>query len=233
MLVLKLFAMLFQSRKGLSSLAKLAHLFNGNLILTHRIEQLDKWLIFFRSKFIAIDNLNLNSSSRGKVVLSLKDGWLSGFTDAEGCFNISITERSANTLGYRTKLRFILDQNDKFLLETIRDLLKTGLVYKRSKNLPIQAPNILPSVRESASSTASLPDQGLDHFRFTAESLIGFPVIVSYFEMFPLKTFKKEAFQKWLIIYTMMVNKEHLTQEGLDKIRILAKSVNDKSSLND
>jgi hypothetical protein len=31
----------------------------------------------------------------------------------------------------------------------------------------------------------------------------------------------------------MMKNKEHLNQEGLAKIKILAKLVNDKSNLND
>lgn len=31
----------------------------------------------------------------------------------------------------------------------------------------------------------------------------------------------------------MMINKEHLNQEGLAKIKLLAKLVNDKSNLND
>lgn len=31
----------------------------------------------------------------------------------------------------------------------------------------------------------------------------------------------------------MIKNKEHLNQEGLDKIKILAKLVNDKSNLNE
>lgn len=98
----------------ITSLTILAHLFNGNLFLKHRIEQLDKWIKFLQSK--SINNL----SNERPVNISLKDGWLSGFTDAEGCFNVHITKRDANTVGYNTKLRFILDQNDFYALEIIQ-----------------------------------------------------------------------------------------------------------------
>jgi hypothetical protein len=51
---------------------------------------------------------------------------------AEGCFNVHITKRVANTVGYNTKLRFILDQNDSYALEIIKNTLKTGFISKRS-----------------------------------------------------------------------------------------------------
>ena len=70
-------------------------------------------------------------------------------------------------------------------------------------------------------------------YRYISNFLIGFPTIISYFKLFPLKTIKKEAFIKWSNIYTMMINKEHLNQEGLTKIKVLAKLVNDKSGIND
>jgi hypothetical protein len=124
-----------------------------------------------------------------------------------GCFNVHITKREANTVGYNTKLRFILDQNDLYALEIIQDILKTGFISKRSDKT--------------------------QSYRYISNSLIGFPTIISYFKLFPLKTIKKEAFIKWSNIYTMMINKEHLNQEGLSKIKVLAKLVNDKSGLND
>ena len=49
--------------------------------------------------------------------------------------------------------------------------------------------------------------------------------------MFPLKTIKKEAFIKWSNIRTMMLNKEHLKSDGFEKIKLLAKLVNDKSDI--
>ncbi len=42
---------------------------------------------------------------------------------------------------------------------------------------------------------------------------------MDYLNSFPLKTFKKESYNKWLNIYYMILNKEHLTEEGLIKIK--------------
>ena len=102
--------------------------------------------------------------------ISLKDGWLSGITDAEGCFNINISSRPANTVGFYTKLRFIIDQNDEKTLNLIRNIIDTGYVYQRKSNLAA--------------------------FRYTSESFKGLETVVLYFGAFPLKTFKKEAFKK-------------------------------------
>lgn len=41
---------------------------------------------------------------------TLNDAWLSGFTDAEGCFNVKIDKRSNTVTGFSVMLRFILDQ---------------------------------------------------------------------------------------------------------------------------
>ena len=47
---------------------------------------------------------------------TLNDAWLSGFTDAEGCFNVKIEKRSNTVTGFSVMLRFILDQqNSQYL----------------------------------------------------------------------------------------------------------------------
>lgn len=43
---------------------------------------------------------------------SLNDAWLSGFTDAEGTFNVNITKRENTVTGYRVQLRYILDKKN-------------------------------------------------------------------------------------------------------------------------
>jgi hypothetical protein len=182
----------------LPSILKLTYLFNGNLFLIHRINQLEKWIEILKSKSINIEHINT------KVNISLQDGWLSGFTDSEGCFNVHIFKNDKYSLGATTKLRFILDQNDKLALENIRYLFLTGYVSKRSRNT----------------------------FRFTAESLSKLKIIINYFKLFQLKTIKKEAFEKWCEIYLMMLDKKHLNKSGFIKIKLLAKLVNDKSNLN-
>lgn len=169
----------------LPSIIKLTYLFNGNLFLIHRINQLEKWIEILNSKLITIEHKNT------KVNIYLQDSWLSGFSDSESCFNVHIFKNDKYTLGVTTKLRFILDQNDKLALENIRDLFMTGYVSPRSKN----------------------------SFRFTAESISKINLIINYFKLFPLKSFKTEAYEKWCEIYLMMLDKKHLDKAGLIKIK--------------
>ena len=149
---------------------------------------------------------------------SLKDSWLSGFTEAEGCFNVNIIKRQSNKLGYRTKLRFILDQKDINALIYIRNLFKTGLVYNRKASNNVKKNSLLPPSINSITNNS----------RYVAESLSGMSNIINYYNRYPLKTIKKEAYQKWVNVYLMMKLKKHLNKEGLIEIRELASLINKK-----
>jgi hypothetical protein len=61
----------------------LAVLFNGRLATKNKIEQLRKWIECLNKNFeVIIHNPN-------PFMPTLYDAWLSGFTDAEGCFYVS------------------------------------------------------------------------------------------------------------------------------------------------
>lgn len=66
------------------------------------------------------------------VIITLQDARLSGFTDAEGCFNVSITENCRYTLGHVIKMRYILDQKDNIILNNVCGLFGFGKVTLRS-----------------------------------------------------------------------------------------------------
>lgn len=66
------------------------------------------------------------------VSVTLQDAWLSGFTDAEGCFNVSIASNARYTLGSVIKMRYILDQKDSVILMAIQNLFGFGKVSLRS-----------------------------------------------------------------------------------------------------
>jgi hypothetical protein len=175
------------------NIALLYDLFNGNLVLPHRQSQLTFWS--------TILSLNIVSPILPLILPSLNDAWLSGFTDAEGCFNAIVSPRSNSVTGFRVILRFLLDQkNAEPTLLYIRNLFSFGSVALRGTTNGV--------------------------YRYTCGSYIGLVSVRDYFLSFPLKTKKSLSFTKWNSIYTMVLNKEHLTQPGLDIIRGISKEIN-------
>ena len=63
-------------------------------------------------------------------------------------------------------------------------------------------------------------------YRYANDSLIGLVSVRQYFLAFPLKSKKGESFSKWESVYSMILEKEHLTSDGLLRIRTIAKSIN-------
>ena len=53
----------------------------------------------------------------------ITNSWLSGFIDAEGCFNAQTITDSKYSLGFRVRLRFIVNQKDE------NDILKQNKVF--------------------------------------------------------------------------------------------------------
>lgn len=178
----------------------LSLLFNGNLVLDHRINQLNSWINTLNNKYSY--NLILISTPQ---IISLNDAWISGFIDAEGCFNVTITTNKRYSLGYVIKLRFILDQNNKLCLNKIQSLFNTGKVILRTKSI--------------------------NHYRYTITGFSNFKDLYNYLNNYPLKTKKLESFIKWSIIYNMIINKEHLSLIGLNKIKILKTQINLNTSI--
>lgn len=106
----------------------LFNLFNGNLHLENRILQLREWEKLWNSKEKNKDNRLIVITKPMK--LSLNNSWLSGFTDAEGCFNVYVYKNKKVV-----RMRFILDQKDGYLLfNDLKNILGAGSVYMRKNN---------------------------------------------------------------------------------------------------
>ena len=96
------------------SILLLVYIFNGNLVLTHRQKQLGEWI-----KALNISmNLELTLDPE-LMVPKLSDAWLSGFTDAEGCFNVNI----------RPPLRGVQLQDTEFLCDSYWIKKMQNLLY--------------------------------------------------------------------------------------------------------
>nr|QWC53654.1 LAGLIDADG homing endonuclease [Rhizoctonia solani] len=188
------------------SILLLCLLFNANLVLPYRVEQLGQWIIDLNAKLTSPQSriyglIPLITLITDTANPSLEDAWLSGFTDAEGTFNVNITERPNTVSGFRVQLRFLLDQNNAYnTLTHIRDLFGSGKVSYRGETKNV--------------------------YRFTINTFTGLSSVCSYFLSFPLKTKKGVSFTNWYQVYGMVINKEHLSKEGLDKVRSIAKTIN-------
>lgn len=148
--------------EDLPSITKLAYLFNGNLVLEHRIEQLSGWVSSLLQHGINLPYITT------PALISFTDGWLSGFTDAEGCFNITLLNRIAYTLGIQPLVRFILDQNNERILKYIKVLVASGFVYFRTESLAC--------------------------FRYECSSRRHQAILIKYFAEYPLRTIKADAY---------------------------------------
>jgi len=184
-----------------SHILLLAFLFNGNLALTHRIHQLSLWVQVLNNHFGVNTILFRNTA----VSVTLQDAWLSGFTDAEGCFNVSVTYNTRYTLDYVIKMRYLLDQKDNSILLIIQNLFGFGKVTLRPKTDGV--------------------------YRYTVTGFKTANAIISYFKVFPLLTNKANSFAKWSTIHNIVFNKLHLSDEGLAQVRALQKQIHLNNSI--
>lgn len=184
-----------------SHILLLAFLFNGNLALNHRIQQLALWIQVLNKRLKKNTIILINTP----VLITLQDAWLSGFTDAEGCFNVSITKNARYPLGRVIKMRYLLDQKNDSILNNIRDLFGFGKVTLRSKTDGV--------------------------YCYTATGFKSMNDVISYFKLFPLLTKKALSFKKWLAIHDLISNKLHLSEEGLIQVRTLQKQININNSM--
>jgi hypothetical protein len=174
----KVYRYIVQNKKELSLIC---YLFNGNIVLPSRKKNFNKFLTTYNQKknIIKINYINSNLS------LSLNNTWLLGFTEAEGCFTISLLQ---NSNAFR--IRYIVSQ-------------------KGFENLPILSKLIL------LFNVGKIEGHyHKDNYSFIVSGLSNIKNIFPYFDFFitEFKTSKKDSYLKFKEIYYMLKNKKHLDQ---------------------
>jgi hypothetical protein len=140
---------------------------------------------------------NLPSGQERNV---LNPWFLSGFTDAEGCFSIGIRPDAKLKIKWRVLPVFIikLHKKDLSILEDIKKTLHIGKIRKSGENC----------------------------VQYVVESFKELQVIVNHFDNYPLVTAKVSDFLLFKQCFDMIKNGEHLTEEGFLKIVTLKSSLN-------
>ena len=176
-------------------------IFNGTISSIYKKQEFKKWLYTYNKQYAN----NITFKDR-LVKPSLNSGWISGFSDAEGCFYGRVKNCKTSKLKRAPHLTFQVSQKEFEILLTIRDIFflnNEGLYFKNINY-----------------------DKSWNGWTFHCSSFIKLKVIRNYFSRYKLKTKKLLAYHKWCKIHDMLLNKKHLTLEGLNKINLLSKDIN-------
>lgn len=181
----------------------LSLLFNGNLVLPIRYAKFGIFLAKLNEKLLKNNESLIILESFCKLP-TLNDYWLSGFTDAEGCFTASILSNSNNA--YR--VRFILSQKyivNKYVLEYILNLFNN----KYNKQLG----KINEYFKEN-------------NWELIINGLSNCLLISNYFNNYPLLSKKLESYNKFINVLNLIKEGKHLIPEERLKIKELCKIIN-------
>lgn len=179
---------------------------------TPKNENFNKLIDFINKKY----NLSIPFSPLDISDLS-NNSWFTGFTEADGHFGVKVVEAKPKSdtrirsVSNNISIKFRLDQryNDKIgsismlnTMEILAKFLDCKLSIFETKTGKVLSLN-LSSIDKIGS-------------------------IISYFNKYPLLGNKSYDFKDWEIIYYIILEKKHLTDEGRSKIKLIQSNMNSK-----
>lgn len=126
-------------------------------------------------------------------------GWIVGFVDGEGCFSISIFKNKTTKNGLQIFPEFVVTQGEKSLdsLKFIEEFFGCGKIFINHRK----------------------DNHNENLYRFCVRNIKDLSQkIIPFFETNQLKTAKIKDFEAFKKVVLLMLNKEHLTQNGFNKI---------------
>ncbi len=142
-----------------------------------------------------------NYISKRNNVKTLNPWFFTGFTDAEGCFSISLIRNNQRKVGgwrVNPSFKISLHEKDLDILKDIQNFLGVGNISK----------------------------QGAHSLQFRLFAVKDFAVVFSHFENYPLITNKRADYDLFKEAIRLMEEKEHLTEAGLAKMVAIKASMN-------
>jgi len=137
---------------------------------------------------------SLESLIKNPALCPLNPWFVTGFTDGEGSFMIRVRKNAKYRTGFVVEVYFLMDLHKKDL-------------------------NILQEIQAYFGGVGKIREDVNDKVKFRVESLKDIvKEIIPHFDKYPLITQKLADYLLFRDVVNMMVNKEHLTKEGLNKI---------------
>ena len=190
-------------KKGILLIINLLH---GKL-RTPKNKRFNDLICFFNEKY----SLNITESSIDTSDF-LENSWFTGFTESDGHFGIKYVERKLKSetrkrsVSENVSLRFRLDQR-AFDKPTSSSMLSFMEGLARFLGTTVKSYNS----NKTHTEVLSLYVLSIDSIKF----------LIDYFNKYPVIGEKYNDYKKWSTVYNMIVSKEHLTEEGRLKIKLL------------
>lgn len=135
------------------------------------------------------------------------EGWVLGFVDGEGCFSCPIYRCGKMTLKWQVRPEFAVVQgaSSRNVLEELIPFFGCGKIFRNRRH---------DNHRE-------------DLFRYCVQRFDDLRTkIVPFFKENPLRTSKRENFEKFAEIIELMALRRHLTVPGIMQIAEIAQTMN-------
>ena len=140
--------------------------------------------------------LTLKKEFKLNIDNNLDNFWLSGFSDADASFQIKIVKREERTKE-EIRLNYQIDQKHNDLLILIKNYLGGNIGYRVSQ----------------------------DTYYYGSTSFGSAKKVIKYFDKYHLLSSKHINYLKWRKAYILIQNGDHLTLEGIEKIKKIKKSM--------
>ena len=155
------------------------------------------------NQILQVRSYSLTTSSvfTSKSLDTINPWFITGFTDAEGSFSISVNKDNRQKIGWLVRLSYSIGNHikDRPLLEKIK--LSLGVNCEITK-------------------------QGPESVQFRVRSIEQIPKIIEHFDNYPLNTQKRAYYELLKKAFFLIKTKEHLTQDGFKKLVAIKASVN-------
>ena len=140
-------------------------------------------------------------------MIVLTPDYICGFVDGEGCFTITIAKHKQKKIGLDARLHFEIElrADDEPLLRAIQSHLQCGKIY----HLNYERYGWHPHVELKVSSFKEIQSK-----------------IIPFFTKHPLRGKKSKSFEAFKEAAQVFASKEHLTLEGIEKLKAIRARMN-------
>lgn len=152
-----------------------------------------------KNKFNQKNNINMKNNECSNNVLN--PDFVTGLTDAEGCFSVVVRKNNKAKFNFNVGLRFQIQmlKNEIELLNMVKDFFNCGVLFYGKDN----------TVAFTVQDFSSIKNK-----------------IIPHFLNYPLRGTKYLDFMSFKEAFDIIDKKEHLSEEGIDKFFFISKNMN-------